>query len=156
MVYLRKYELLIPQDKYTSELKNLINLKKLDYLEEMLSNESRYVYHNNKEKQQIINYKINLLRETVEDLFHYILKEDNISVTLKSHELFNLLSKIEQNLIIYKFKETYYKIKYGKKLERFYIKNIKNKNVNTELLYSPKFKFYKNFLHPITLQLMNI
>jgi len=55
---------------------------------------------------------------------------------------------------INKFKLTYYKIKYGSKVERYYIKNIRNKHINLELLYSPNLKFYKLFANPLTLKIM--
>jgi Leucine-rich repeat (LRR) protein len=50
-----------------------------------------------------------------------------------------------------KFKSTYYKLKYGKKLERYYIKNIRNRCINKEVIdvvYSPDFNFYKRLLDP--------
>jgi Leucine-rich repeat (LRR) protein len=49
-----------------------------------------------------------------------------------------------------KFKETYYRLKYGRRLERYYIKNIRNKNINEEMIeivYSPDFNFYKRLLN---------
>lgn len=58
--------------------------------------------------------------------------------------------------IFNKFKNTFYKLKYGSKLERFFIKNIRNKRINSDyihILYSPEYKFYKNLLNP-TIQSM--
>jgi hypothetical protein len=56
---------------------------------------------------------------------------------------------------IYICKKIYYTIKYGHRLERFFIKNIRNKNINIELLYTPKLKFYKQFANILTLKNMN-
>jgi Leucine-rich repeat (LRR) protein len=58
---------------------------------------------------------------------------------------------IESWEIFNKFKITFYTIKYGLRLERYYIKNIRNKIINKdflEILYSPDFKFYKRLLDP--------
>ena len=64
----------------------------------------------------------------------------------------NLLpfKKIEEWNKFNKFKSTYYKIKYGSKVERYYIKNIRNKEINKEvidILYSPDYGFYKRLLN---------
>ena len=58
--------------------------------------------------------------------------------------------------IFNRFKNTYYKIKYGRKLERYFYNLIKNKkqDIHLEILYSPKFKFYKQFADPITLKML--
>jgi Leucine-rich repeat (LRR) protein len=55
-----------------------------------------------------------------------------------------------------KFKTTYYKLKYGPKLERYFLNVMKKKKqqLNNELLYSPHLKFYKQFADPITLETM--
>jgi hypothetical protein len=55
-----------------------------------------------------------------------------------------------------KFRKTYYKLKYGHKLERYFLNVIKKKKqqLNNELLYSPNLKFYKQFVDPITLETM--
>ena len=53
-----------------------------------------------------------------------------------------------------KFRTTYYRKKIGPKLERYYIKNFRNRAINNELLYSPNLKFYKQFADPITLETM--
>lgn len=45
-----------------------------------------------------------------------------------------------------KFNNFYYIQKYGKRLEYFYIKKVRNKNINLELLYSPDLKFYLQFV----------
>jgi hypothetical protein len=48
-----------------------------------------------------------------------------------------------------KFEATYYRLKYGRRLERFYVKHVRNKNINRdfmEILYSPDFGFYKRLL----------
>jgi hypothetical protein len=44
------------------------------------------------------------------------------------------------------------------RLERYYIKNIRNKNINKELIeiiYSPDYNFYKRFLNPNIQKLFN-
>jgi Leucine-rich repeat (LRR) protein len=45
-----------------------------------------------------------------------------------------------------KFKETFYRLKYGRRLERYYIKNIRNKNINEEIIEIVDFNFYKRLL----------
>jgi len=57
---------------------------------------------------------------------------------------------------IYNFKYRYYKLKYGPRLERYFLNVIKKKKqqINNELLYSPNLKFYKQFADPITLETM--
>jgi Leucine-rich repeat (LRR) protein len=60
--------------------------------------------------------------------------------------------------IFNKFKFTYYKLKFRYRLERYYIKNIRNKEINKEVIdivYSPNYNFYKKLLNPITLQMFN-
>ncbi len=50
-----------------------------------------------------------------------------------------------------KFKSTYYKLKYGNKLEKYYIKNVRNRYINKEVIdvvYSPDYNFYKRLLDP--------
>ena len=50
-----------------------------------------------------------------------------------------------------KFKSTFYKQKYGHSLERYYIKNIRNRCINKEVidvLYSPDYNFYERLLDP--------
>ena len=52
---------------------------------------------------------------------------------------------------ISKFRKIYFTSKYGSRLERYYIKNIRNKRINKDfldILYSPDFKFYKRLLDP--------
>jgi Leucine-rich repeat (LRR) protein len=52
---------------------------------------------------------------------------------------------------ISKFRKIYFTSKYGSRLERYYIKNIRNKIINKDfldILYSPDFKFYKRLLDP--------
>ena len=56
---------------------------------------------------------------------------------------------------IEKIKELFFILKFSRRLERYYIKNIRNKKLNQELLYSPVFGFYKQFVNPKTLQMMN-
>jgi hypothetical protein len=55
-----------------------------------------------------------------------------------------------------KFRKTYYQLKYGPKLERYFLNVMKKKKqqLNNELLYSPHLKFYKQFADPITLETM--
>ncbi len=60
------------------------------------------------------------------------------------------LNNVKNINAINKFKSTYYKIKYGTRLERYHIKNIRNKEINKELIdivYSPNFNFYKRLLN---------
>jgi Leucine-rich repeat (LRR) protein len=52
---------------------------------------------------------------------------------------------------ISKLRKIYFISKYGSRLERYYIKNIRNKRINKDfldILYSPDFKFYKRLLDP--------
>ena len=56
---------------------------------------------------------------------------------------------------IQRFRSLYYRNKFGWKVEKLYIKNIRNKNINIDYLhtlYSPDFGFYKRFIRPSTLQ----
>jgi Leucine-rich repeat (LRR) protein len=49
-----------------------------------------------------------------------------------------------------KFKQTFYKLKFSRRLERYYIKNIRNKNINEEIIdiiYSPEYNFFKRLLN---------
>jgi Leucine-rich repeat (LRR) protein len=55
-------------------------------------------------------------------------------------------------LTISKFKRSYYINKFGKKLENYYMKNIRNKQINLELLYSPDLDFYKMKWNQVTLK----
>jgi Leucine-rich repeat (LRR) protein len=51
--------------------------------------------------------------------------------------------------IFNKFKKTFYTLKFGPKLEKYYIKKIRNKTINMDFLhivYSPDYNFYKRFL----------
>jgi Leucine-rich repeat (LRR) protein len=57
-----------------------------------------------------------------------------------------------------KFKSTFYKQKYGHRLERYYIKNIRNRCINKEVIdviYSPDYNFYKRLLDPNILKMFN-
>jgi Leucine-rich repeat (LRR) protein len=59
--------------------------------------------------------------------------------------------KIEEWNIFNQCKATYYKLKYGSKVERYYMKNIRNKEINQEVIdivYSPDYGFYKRLLNP--------
>jgi hypothetical protein len=52
---------------------------------------------------------------------------------------------------ISKLRKIYFISKYSSRLERYYIKNIRNKRINKDflnILYSPDFKFYKRLLDP--------
>jgi Leucine-rich repeat (LRR) protein len=55
-----------------------------------------------------------------------------------------------------KFRTTYYRKKFGPKLERYFLNIMKKRKqqLNNELLYSPYLKFYKQFADPITLETM--
>jgi Leucine-rich repeat (LRR) protein len=63
-----------------------------------------------------------------------------------------LFTDLNSWVIISNFKKCYYHHKYGKRLENYYIKNVRNKNINLELLYSPNLKFYKMKWNEITLK----
>jgi Leucine-rich repeat (LRR) protein len=93
--------------------------------------------------------------------YNQLTRLPNIPNTLK--ELF-----CDNNLLLFedikswnqfnKFKETYYKLKYGRRLERYYIKNIRNKNINEEMIdivYSPDFNFYKRLLNQDIIKMFN-
>jgi hypothetical protein len=57
----------------------------------------------------------------------------------------------DQWKIFDKFRKSFYRLKYGSRLERYYIKNIRNKEINQEameILFSPDFSFYKKLLNP--------
>jgi hypothetical protein len=48
-------------------------------------------------------------------------------------------------------RKIYFISKYSSRLERYYIKNVRNKRINKDfldILYSPDFKFYKRLLDP--------
>jgi Leucine-rich repeat (LRR) protein len=50
-----------------------------------------------------------------------------------------------------KLRNTYFASKYGSRIEKYYIKNIRNKEINKnfiDILYSPYFNFYKRFIDP--------
>jgi hypothetical protein len=52
---------------------------------------------------------------------------------------------------ITKLRKIYFISKYSSRLERYYIKNVRNKRINKDyidILYSPDFKFYKRLLDP--------
>jgi Leucine-rich repeat (LRR) protein len=52
---------------------------------------------------------------------------------------------------ITKLRKIYFISKYSSRLERYYIKNVRNKRINRDyidILYSPDFKFYKRLLDP--------
>jgi Leucine-rich repeat (LRR) protein len=52
---------------------------------------------------------------------------------------------------ISKLRKLYFISKYSLRLERYYIKNVRNKRINKDyidILYSPDFKFYKRLLDP--------
>jgi hypothetical protein len=69
----------------------------------------------------------------------YCIDNDLPFITIKEWYKFNL------------FKNTYYKIKYGSRLERYYIKNIRNRDIHKEmkeLIFCPDYNFYKRFLNP--------
>ena len=77
-----------------------------------------------------------LLPNTLKELY-----SDNNNFILLTIEDWNKFNK---------FKETYYRLKYSRKIERYYIKNIRNKNINKEMIdivYSPDFNFYKRLLN---------
>jgi len=67
-----------------------------------------------------------------------------------------ILSTIKGWNTFNKFKTTYYKLKFGPKLEKYFLNVMKKKKqqLNNELLYSPYLKFYKQFADPITLETM--
>ncbi len=59
--------------------------------------------------------------------------------------------------IFNRFRSTYYKLKFGPKLERYYIKNNKTE-LHQELIdtiYSPNYNFYKKFLNPDVVKMFN-
>jgi Leucine-rich repeat (LRR) protein len=60
--------------------------------------------------------------------------------------------KLQQWITISKFKKLFYYLKFGKKLEYYYIKNVRNKKINLELLYSPDLDFYKMKWNQVTLK----
>jgi len=66
---------------------------------------------------------------------------------IQKYKISDLIKKARSNIKI-KFKNCYYISKYGHRVEMFYIKHIKNKNINTEILYSPDLKFYLNLIDP--------
>lgn len=55
-----------------------------------------------------------------------------------------------------KRKYEYFSKKFGIRIEKFYIKNVRNKRVNDELLYSPELPFYKRHLSQNTLNFFSI
>jgi Leucine-rich repeat (LRR) protein len=84
--------------------------------------------------------KITTLPELPITLKHFCCLDNNLPFEdIESWRTFN------------KFKSTYYKLKYGKKLEKYYIKNIRNRCINKEVIdvvYSPDYNFYKRLLDP--------
>jgi Leucine-rich repeat (LRR) protein len=94
----------------------------------------------------ICNYnKITTLPELPNTLKHFCCLDNNLPFEdIESWRTFN------------KFKSTFYKLKYGHCLERYYIKNIRNKCINKEvidLVYSPDYNFYKRLLDPTIIKM---
>jgi hypothetical protein len=58
--------------------------------------------------------------------------------------------------IFNKFKYTFFQKKFGSKLERYFMNQIKKKKdqLHNELLFSPHFGFYKQFADSKTLEIM--
>jgi hypothetical protein len=84
--------------------------------------------------------------------------EENNMLPLLPTSLHFLTCTLNYSVIeeFWRFKETYYKLKYGHRLERYFLNVIKKRKqqINNELLYSPQLKFYKQFADPITLETM--
>jgi len=55
-----------------------------------------------------------------------------------------------------KFRTTYYRKKFGPKLERYFLTMMKKRkqDIHNELIFSPELKFYKQFVDPKTLDTM--
>jgi leucine-rich repeat protein SHOC2 len=78
------------------------------------------------------------------NLNYWDFKKNEIDNQNIRHIIHTLKCNIKNN-----FKKTYYIMKYGNFLERFYIKNVKNKNLKTDInhiLFCPDFKFYHRFV----------
>ncbi len=60
------------------------------------------------------------------------------------------LEYIDDWKIFQKKRFEHYSKKYSGRVERFYIKNVRNKKINTELLYSPNLPFYKRFVETLS------
>jgi Leucine-rich repeat (LRR) protein len=86
--------------------------------------------------------------------YNQITQLDNLPHTLK--ELYCSSNPIPSFELDYwkgmsKLRKIYFTSKYGSRLERYYIKNVRNKRINKDyidILYSPDFKFYKRLLDP--------
>jgi Leucine-rich repeat (LRR) protein len=101
--------------------------------------------------------QLNNLPHSLEFLWCYnnqITQLNNLPNTLKilycSHNPIPSF-KLEYWKGISKFRKIYFISKYSSRLERYYIKNVRNKRINKdyiEILYSPDFKFYKRLLDP--------
>ncbi len=60
------------------------------------------------------------------------------------------LEDIDDWRIFQKKRFEHFSKKYSEKLERFYVKHVRNKKISTELLYSPDLPFYKQFVDTLS------
>jgi hypothetical protein len=77
----------------------------------------------------------------------------NANVNIYADENQLLFTENRDWIIFHKFKNLYYQLKYGKKIEAKFIK-FRNRNLNNEILFAPHLKNYKQFANPLTLSTM--
>jgi Leucine-rich repeat (LRR) protein len=96
------------------------------------------------------------LPSTIEKIFcrfNLLSKIEDIPVSLIELECMDnelMFEDLKSLRILQNFRKRYYLSKFGSKLERYYVKNVRNKRINQDyidILFSPDFGFYKRFLN---------